>query len=1026
VTIKPLNNIGTICKYDLIPDSGSSRTLIPLELVKKHKWKLNPSEDVIFAANNSVMKNNGQIDILVEFNGCETQIDALVSSDLKNNILIAWFDLVKMDILPKHFPNQIKINATESEIMNWKEVKDLMDEYSDVLKDTLSEKPIGGQKMTLELCENAKPRKFLTARRIPHHYEDEARKMIEQLIKDNIIAPQKKPTNWISPAFFVPKDNGKGLRLVCDFTASGLNSAVKRLIHPFNSASDIMQNIKPTSKYFLKADCLQGYHQILLDEKSQDLTTFILPFGVYYYKRCPMGLSGSGDIFCLKSDEALHGLEGLSKIIDDLLLEGSTPGELLQRFKNLLQRCREHNIILSKKKLQIAQDNLVFAGYIIGQNGIRPDPSKIAGISKFPTPKDITSLRSFLGLANQLGGFCPDMTHMTAVLRELLKKDVFFKWMPEHEECFQKIKKLLTSEMVIQPFNSDSDTYLLTDASKLYGIGYALMQKDSNGLKKLVQCGSRSLTSAETRYATIELELLAIQYAMLKCKHFLLGMQKFEVITDHKPLIGVLKRNLDSIENSRLQRMRLKLVDFNFTLLWNPGKLHLIADALSRNPVFNGLDELSEDIHTNAVIINSLQTDVHFTYLYEAVEKDEDYQMILQALTEGKKVNDLPPQHPAKMYANIWHDLSIYDGLIIKSDKQIVIPENDQKRILKLLHSPHSGEVKTLVQARQLYFWRNMSNSIKDMVSRCEKCINNSSSLPKEPLIYTEPSHPLSHVGVDLGEEGGRHYLIMVDSYSGYIWCNKLNNLHTRAITSQLENWFLDFGFCQNMRSDGGPQFRSEFEKWCLENNINYIPSSAYFPSSNGLVENGVKTCKNLLAKYDSNFSEFKKALHEQRNAPRSDGFSPAQMMFGRRQRGILPCLPSAYDLIDVTSAAQGRKRAREKIKQNFDKHAYSLPKLSIGESVFLQNPFNHKWDSIGKVIEVRHDGRSYKVEGNNGRVYLRNRRFLKPKKEDFEDPISDDQSSEDVENGHSQLSENEQSLRRSERLKNKKVRFSE
>ena len=88
---------------------------------------------------------------------------------------------------------------------------------------------------------------------------------------------------------------------------------------------------------------------------------------------------------------------------------------------------------------------LGFAGHIVSHNGIRPDDDKYKAIKEFPTPKNIKDLRSFLGLANQLAAFVPDLAHMSAGLRPLPEKGNAWVWEKEHEEEFSKFCLLYTS-----------------------------------------------------------------------------------------------------------------------------------------------------------------------------------------------------------------------------------------------------------------------------------------------------------------------------------------------------------------------------------------------------------------------------------------------------------------------------------------------------------------------------------------------------------------------------------------------------
>ena len=110
------------------------------------------------------------------------------------------------------------------------------------------------------------------------------------------------------------------------------------------------------------------------------------------------------------------------------------------------------------------------------------------------------------------------------------------------------------------------------------------MQMPHTGHPRIIQCGSRSLTPAEKNYATIELECLAVTWAIHKCSYFLKGIQAFEVVTDHQPLLGTFSKHLPAIENLWLVRLREKILDYSFTISWTSGKSNIIADALSRAP----------------------------------------------------------------------------------------------------------------------------------------------------------------------------------------------------------------------------------------------------------------------------------------------------------------------------------------------------------------------------------------------------------------------------------------------------------
>ena len=154
-----------------------------------------------------------------------------------------------------------------------------------------------------------------------------------------------------------------------------------------------------------------------------------------------------------------------------------------------------------------------------------------------------------------MNNFNPGVAKLVNPLQGLLRKDIAFNWLPEHEEAFRNTKKELTRTMTLHHFNTNMQTILVTDASRT-GLGFAIMQVASGEPPRIVQCGSRALTSAEKNYAVIELETLGIVWAISKCQFFLIGIGDFEVVCDHRPQMGLFAKPLSSIENNRLVNLR--------------------------------------------------------------------------------------------------------------------------------------------------------------------------------------------------------------------------------------------------------------------------------------------------------------------------------------------------------------------------------------------------------------------------------------------------------------------------------------
>jgi hypothetical protein len=183
--------------------------------------------------------------------------------------------------------------------------------------------------------------------------------------------------------------------------------------------------------------------------------------------------------------------------------------------------------------------------------------------------------------------FSDEIAELMAPLKSLLKKGTVFQWLPEYEDAFQKIRTHLSSERTLAYYSPERRTRLISDASRLFGIGFVLKQEQANGDWKPVQAGSRFLTEAESRYAMCELELLGITWACTKTAMFIEGLprERFQIWTDHAPLVPILeKQALPDITNKRLQRLKMKLNHLTFETIWIKGTENVEADTLSRHP----------------------------------------------------------------------------------------------------------------------------------------------------------------------------------------------------------------------------------------------------------------------------------------------------------------------------------------------------------------------------------------------------------------------------------------------------------
>ena len=414
-------------------------------------------------------------------------------------------------------------------------------------------------------------------------------------------------------------------------------------------------------------------------------------------------------------------------------------------------------------------------------------------------------------------------------------------------------------------------------------------------------------------------------------------------------------------------------------MTWLEGRINLIADALSRSPVFPAKEEDEEE--TEEICNHTLDKshDPILDNLIKEANESKTYQQIIKAIKTEKNPKKLPTTHPGRQLNSVWCDLSIQDGLIIVEGTRIFVPEACQKELLKTLHLGHCGTNKTIKLAKSLYYWRGMASEIKSLVHECPDCRPFLASHPQEQLIPdTSSLGPMDSLGSDLFSIGRNQYLLAVDRFSGFpIIVERLNKLNTKAIIDIMEKKFNDYGWPRKIRTDNGPQYRSEFTSFCKTHNIVHETSSPHFSQSNGLSESAVKQQKFLMKKVKENLQKFAEAKLEWVNTPNESGKSPAQMFFGRKQRTKLPHLQEATKL-DPSNAMEGAQKRKTNMKKWALKKKPHLNEFKTGQRCIIQDPHTKKWDKQGRILSPR-NSRSYTVLLNNRKLYVRNRHFIRP-----------------------------------------------
>ncbi len=876
---------------------------------------------------------------------------------------------------------------------------------------------------------------------VPLHWQDKVKAGLDRDVRLGVLEPVPigEPVTWCHRMVICAKKNGSPRRTI-DFQP--LNAHATRETHHTQSPFHQARAVPPGKKKTL-FDAWNGYHSVPLHPDDRHYTTFITPWGRYRYRTAPQGYIASGDGYTRRYDEITSSIPNKTKCVDDALLWSDTIEDSFFQACNWLDTCGRHGITLNPEKFRFGADTVEFAGFEITNDTVRPCKKYLRAISDFPTPQSLTDVRSWFGLVNQVS-YAFSMTDTMLPFRELLKPSNKFHWDDSLQQAFEASKLTIINEIQhgVTIFDKTKPTCLATDWSK-HGIGYWLFQKHcscpSNDLFcckqgwKITLVGSRFTHAAESRYAPVEGEALAVADALDKARHFVLGCHNLTIAVDHRPLLKIFSdRSLDHICNTRLRNLKEKTLRYHFTMVHIPGVKHRAPDALSQHPTGDcqpPLMVLHDDIHsvqhetafpplhipTHLIagvctedqicsarmedqLLKSLQHSLHSTHVVSweevqtATSSDDDMLLLLSTIEDGmpEHKHQLPPA--IREYHQFRQHLYSSDGVVVYKDR-IVIPPSLRPACLSALHAAHQGTSAMTAKAEASVFWPGITNDIQATRANCSHCNRNApSQAPLPPTPPVLPEYPFQCICTDYFKYQGHAYLVIVDRYSNWPIVDRAKD-GAQGLIDVLRNTLATYGIPDELSSDGGPEFVAHTTRQFLHDwGVHHRLSSVAFPHSNCRAEVGVKTIKRLIAGNVGkdgtiNVDAFQKAILQYRNTPDpTTKVSPAMCIFGRPIKDLIPILPGKYhphptwrDSLRLREEALRHRHMRQ--QDRWSEHTKALSPLKVGDRVRIQNqtgPHPNNWDRTGIIIEVRQFHQYLIRIDGSGRQTLRNRKFLR------------------------------------------------
>lgn len=912
---------------------------------------------------------------------------------------------------PPPKPTELPMPATEANVdalRQW-----LVDYYSASTFNSCEHQPLtpmDGPPLRIMLKPDAEPVAHHKAIPVPLHWQTEVKAALDRDVQLGVIEPVPvgEPVTWCHRMVVVSKKSGSPRRCV---DLQPLNRCATRETHhtqsPFHQARSV-----PRSTYKTVLDAWNGYHSVPLHEADRHLTTFLTPWGRYRYRAAPQGYVASGDGYTRRYDEIIvsTGLshDSYTKCVDDTLIWGDSIAEAFWRTVEWLDMCGKHGITLNADKFTFARRTVEFAGFEITPDAVRPSRAFLQSITEFPTPKNLTDVRAWFGVVNHVA-YSFAMADVMLPFRELLQPGRF-KWTDELQALFDMSKRTIVEEVTkgVQIFETDRPTVLATDWSRT-GIGFWLLQKYCACAGRSPLCcaegwkttlvGSRFTSGAESRYAPVEGEALAVADALEKARFFVLGCSDLTVIVDHKPLVKILgDRSLVDLPNARLRNIKEKTLRFKFDIRYLPGVKNRVPDIASRYPsgAPNGMC-LSDDVTVDdagdvaAAAITAIRS-VTWDRVRDATASDPAMLRLLELIEGGLPEHRHEMPEELREYHSLRNGLYTSDGVILY-DQRVVIPPSLREEVLQSLHGAHQGIGMMLARAAVSVYWPGITSAIRRARERCYACNRNAPSQPRAPPEdISPPEYPFQQLCADYFTHSGRTYLVIVDRYSNWPIVERAQD-GGAGLRDCLYRVFSTFGIAEELTSDGGPEFTAhETQAFLADYGVRHRRTSVAFPHANCRAEIGVKTVKRMIEgntgdNGELNVRSFQRAMLNYRNTPDpTTGLSPAHCVFGRPVRDFIPIPPGQYrphptwrETLKAREEALRNRHMRD--HERWSEHSKRLPPLAVGDAVRLQNQVGRhpkKWDKTGQVVEVRqHHQYVIRIDGS-GRMTLRNRQFLR------------------------------------------------
>jgi transposase InsO family protein len=692
---------------------------------------------------------------------------------------------------------------------------------------------------------------------------------VTDMLRLGVIKPTRSP--WNSPVVIVKKKCG-AIRFCVDFRK--LNEVTVKDPYGMPTIDELRDRVEQ-ARFYSNVDLTKAYWNVAMAPEDSAKTAFTAGRGHFQFVRMPFGLKNAPATFQRAIDTILRGLPNTVAYLDDILVFSADAASHQRHLRALFERLQQAGLKINKAKSSFGRSQVKFLGHDVSAAGVALSPENLTAVAQMRAPTTKKELERFLGLANYFSKFVHNLADVAAPLFQLKRRHARnFAWLPAHETSFQALKTALTQAPVLLTPLPGKPFYVLTDASDV-ALGASLEQDVAHG-RRPVAFASRLLTPVERRRPVIDREALAILWACEKFRPYLLGSQ-FYIDTDHEPLKWLYR---SPQVKGRLAHWQLRLAEYDGLqdVRYIPGAQNVIADLLSRPP---GGD---------------LPVQPNDPGLWEELQRQDPTCTAAMPSVNG----------------------------IVRCEGQLFLPIPLRPQALASAHGGpeglHFGPAKTAALLRRTVDWPGLNTDVDDFIRACHHCaVARAARQPRQPLrLHPDPGIPNNTWAGDFfgplprSARGHRYVFLAVDVTSRFLAAVPLPHTTSAHAIAALTSMFHEHGVPHVLLVDNGRMFTSRpFSRFCKRHGVRLTHSTPYRPTGNAFAERAVRTIKEQLRSWASQFPgrisdwdlQLFRIVQAYNHLPHSATRLPPATV-----RAMDPTAPSFADVVRTSAATRASK----------------------------------------------------------------------------------------------------------------------